>query len=113
MGPIDSQADGQPDHIGLVSSANQAKNNNSRRQTFEKLRISHKCHVNHLGLKGCLGYLRQLHCVTPFIHHPQGWFALSLHLLNGKLELPFMHLVTEHILLTSSLNLCYFLGQVH
>lgn len=47
METIDSQADGQPHHISLVSLANQAKNNYSRRQTFEKLRIRHKCHVNH------------------------------------------------------------------
>lgn len=47
MGSVDSQADGQPHHISLDSLTNQAKNNNSRRQTFEKLRIRHKCHVNH------------------------------------------------------------------
>lgn len=65
------------------------------------------------GLNQCLGYLRQLHCVIPFIYHSQGCFAFSLHLLSGKLELPFIHLVTEHILMVSSLDLCYLLGWLH
>lgn len=63
------------------------------------------------GLKGCLGYLRQPRYFIPSMHCPRGWFALSHHLLSGKPELFFVHLVTKHLLLTSSLGLCYFLDD--
>lgn len=105
------RADRQPHHISLVSSAKHAKNNNSRITDVWEAENKEQMSCESQGLKGRLGYLRQPCYFIPSMHCPRGRFALSHHLLSGKPELFFAHLVTKHLLLTSSLGLCYFLDD--